>query len=81
MTTDRLLSEERIAFLVAGAVERQSQSAIEWAIRTAVKETGEAAAKLCADLHHRTLYEDSDGLLRNSYADAFDCDAEIRRRL
>ena len=47
MSDKGLLSEERIAFLTNGAVERGSESAIEWAIRQAVAEAGEEAAKVC----------------------------------
>ena len=46
MSDKGLLSEERIAFLTDGAVERGSESAIEWAIRQAVAEAGEEAAKM-----------------------------------
>ena len=46
MSDKGLLSEERIAFLTNGAIERGSQSAIEWAIRQAVAEAGEEAAKV-----------------------------------
>ena len=46
MSDKGLLSEERIAFLTNGAVERGSESAIEWAIRQAVAEAREEAAKV-----------------------------------
>ena len=69
MSDKGLLSEERIAFLVNGAIERGSQSAIEWAIRQAVAEAGEAIAD---ELEHG--FSDDDGH-HKQYA------AAIRRRV
>lgn len=82
MSDKGLLSEERIAFLTNGAVERGSESAIEWAIRQAVAEAGEEAAKECERTWKDAPNTRLDSFLQNQYSHGCKASAAaIRRRV
>ena len=88
--TAPLVTEERIHRIVQGVLEREGwptdedmsiEGHIKEAIRTAIRETAEACAKVCDDIWDKEAQEALDPKAEPRYHDAIECGAAIRARI